>query len=218
MKKIATLATLILFWTILNINLVNATPHVLSPDPAMVSWYVTDIGGAPVDDAELKIHWANSPDGPFTVMPHDTPDGTYVYDKIADKRQNPIFSGYWNPDYPNGMAVCDIHPKEGLAGLYFYAKIEYDSVEEYWPTATSYKPGDPTWEPVVASGSPSGYAAAGPGIGTGPTTAYPTERRPPHVIPEVPLGTIVASAAMIIALVGYFVIPKFRKKQISINP
>lgn len=38
------------------------------------------------------------------------------------------------------------------------------------------------------------------------------------VVPEVPLGTIMASAAMIIALVGYFAIPKFRKKQISINP
>jgi len=41
----------------------------------------------------------------------------------------------------------------------------------------------------------------------------------PHpVIPEVPLGTIMASAAMIVALVGYFAVPKFRKKQININP
>jgi len=41
----------------------------------------------------------------------------------------------------------------------------------------------------------------------------------PHgVIPEVPLGTIIASAAMIIALVTYVVMPKFRKKQININP
>lgn len=38
-----------------------------------------------------------------------------------------------------------------------------------------------------------------------------------HVIPEVPLGTVMASAVMIIALVGYFAVPKFRKKQISIN-
>lgn len=40
----------------------------------------------------------------------------------------------------------------------------------------------------------------------------------PGVIPEVPLGTVVASAAMIIALIGYFAIPKLRKKQISKNP
>jgi len=40
---------------------------------------------------------------------------------------------------------------------------------------------------------------------------------PTEVIPEVPLGTIMASAAMIIALVGYVAIPKFRKKQLSIK-
>ena len=38
-----------------------------------------------------------------------------------------------------------------------------------------------------------------------------------NVIPEVPLGTIMASAVMIIALVAYAAVPKFRKKQISIN-
>lgn len=41
---------------------------------------------------------------------------------------------------------------------------------------------------------------------------------PTPVIPEVPLGTIMASAAMIIALVGYFAIPKFGKKQTWANP
>ncbi|MCK4434957.1 hypothetical protein KAU92_05650 [Candidatus Bathyarchaeota archaeon] len=35
---------------------------------------------------------------------------------------------------------------------------------------------------------------------------------PPHIIPEIPWGTIVASAAMTIALFGYLAIPKFRKK------
>jgi len=34
-----------------------------------------------------------------------------------------------------------------------------------------------------------------------------------HVIPEVPLGTIMASAAMIIALVGYLAVPKWRRKR-----
>ena len=41
---------------------------------------------------------------------------------------------------------------------------------------------------------------------------------PTPVIPEVPWGTVIASAAMIIALVAYVAMPKFRKKQISINP
>lgn len=50
--------------------------------------------------------------------------------------------------------------------------------------------------------------------GTGPTTRYvDTEVNiPEHVIPEVPLGTVMASMAMIIALLGYFGIPKFRKR------
>lgn len=35
----------------------------------------------------------------------------------------------------------------------------------------------------------------------------------PGVIPEVPLGTIVASAAMIIALAAYVAVPRWRRKQ-----
>lgn len=36
---------------------------------------------------------------------------------------------------------------------------------------------------------------------------------PFHVIPEVPLGTIVVSATMIIALAAYFAVPKWRRKR-----
>lgn len=36
---------------------------------------------------------------------------------------------------------------------------------------------------------------------------------PQQVIPEVPLGSIVASAAMIFALVGYLAVPRIRKKE-----
>ncbi|MCW3986469.1 MAG: hypothetical protein NWE91_08720 [Candidatus Bathyarchaeota archaeon] len=170
----------ILFWIILTATLVNATspPATLSPSPVEVSWYVTEVSGTPIDNASLTIYWANSTTGNFTVMPADDGAGTYVYDKIADVRQNPIFSGYWNPNYTHGRAVCDIHPAGGLSGLYFYVEIEYESAVWYWPVKTSYKPGDPAWQPVNASESPSGYAAAGPGIGTGPTTAYPTQPTP----------------------------------------
>jgi hypothetical protein len=200
----------ILLWTMLTATMVNA-----NPDPVNVAWYVTDAGGTPIDGASLTIYWATSPGGPFTVMPEDDPDGTYVLDRIPDPdvKQNPIYTGYKNPEYPHGMAICDVHPKEGLEGLYFYVEINYDSVVEYWPTATSYKPGEPGWEPVEASGSPSGYAAAGPGIGTGPTTAYPTRPPPPHVIPEVPLGSVMATVSMIIAFGAYFGLRR-RKRQL----
>ena len=40
---------------------------------------------------------------------------------------------------------------------------------------------------------------------------------PLGVIPEVPLGTIIAASAMIIALVAYVAAPKFHKKPIAIN-
>lgn len=189
---------------------VNAGPideHPLSPDPVEICWYVTDASGTPQNGASLTIMWAISPDGPFKKMPHDDPEGTYIIDRIPDPdiRQNPIYTGDWNPDYPSGMAVSEVHPAGGLSGLYFYVEIEYDSVTEYWPTAASYKPGDPTWEPVAATGSESGYAAAGPGIGTGPTTAYPTGPcPPPGVIPEVPLGSIMASVTIVVAFAAYF--------------
>jgi hypothetical protein len=173
-------------------------------EPVDVCWYVTDISGTPVDGARLTIYWATSPSGPFTMMPADDGTGNYILDRIAGVRQNPVITAYWNPTYPHGMANSDIHPKsESLNGLYFYVKIEYDTVVKYWPTANSYKPGDPSWTPVTASGSPSGYAAAGPGIGTGPTTAYPTNGPPPPVIPEVPLGPVLATATMIGAFGAY---------------
>lgn len=36
---------------------------------------------------------------------------------------------------------------------------------------------------------------------------------PPHVIPEVPFGTIMASTAMVIALLAFVTMPKWRRKQ-----
>jgi hypothetical protein len=174
-------------------------------DPVNVAWYVTDSFGNPVDGAKLTIYWATSSSGPFTIMPANDGAGTYVFDEIAKVRQNPIYTGRWNPDHPHGMAVCDIHPKGGLDGLYFYVKIEYGSTVKYWPTALSYKPGEPSWAPVAATGSPSGYAAAGPGLGNGVTTAYPTYVCPPQLaIPEVPLGTIVAMVSLVSAFGAYF--------------
>jgi uncharacterized repeat protein (TIGR01451 family) len=148
------------------------------PSPVEVSWYVTDTSNAPINGASLTIYWATSPNGPFAIMPYDYGE-TYILDKIANIRRNPIYTGYWNPDHPNGMAVCDLHPGPGgISGLYFYVRIDYGMYSWYWPVATSYKPGTPSWGPVAASGSPSGYAAAGPGIGNGPTTAYPTQQPP----------------------------------------
>jgi len=52
-------------------------------------------------------------------------------------------------------------------------------------------------------------------IGTYTTLSF---MPPTGVIPEVPLGTILASLSMIIALVTYVAMPKFRKKQMGINP
>jgi hypothetical protein len=49
---------------------------------------------------------------------------------------------------------------------------------------------------------------------TATTTATIT---PQQVIPEVPLGTIVASVAMIIALVAYIAMPRLRRKQQYVN-
>jgi hypothetical protein len=174
-----------------------------NPDPVTVSWYVTDSGGTPLDGTSITVYWATSPSGPFTEMPAGSgPPGTYVLDKIAGAYQNPVYTGDWNPTYPHGMAVCDIHPKGGLSGLYFYVNITKGTFSLCWPTATSTKPGDPSWASVLASGSPSGYAAAGPGIGTGPTTAYRLWP-PPPVIPEVPLGPIMAVASMMTAFGAY---------------
>jgi len=173
-----------------------------NPDPVNVAWYVTDSNGDPLNGAQLTIYWATSASGPFTVMPADM-ENTYVLDRVAGIKQNPIVTGYWNPTYPDGMANSDVHPANGLSGLYFYVTIEYGALTWYWPVADSIKPGDPTWVPVPATGSPSGYAADGPGIGTGVTTAYPTRHPPPPPsVPELSLATYVAISLGMVSLVA----------------
>ena len=143
-----------------------------SPEPLNVSWYVTDASNAPIDGASLTIYWATSASGPFTTMAP-----SIVEDKIANKFQNPITTGYWNPAHPHGMAVADLHITS-VSSYYFYVAVQYGTYVWYWPTASSTKPGDSTWHPVAASGSPSSYAASGNGFGNGPSTAYPTQQPP----------------------------------------
>jgi hypothetical protein len=216
LKKIAMFAALVV---LIALTLAQARAN---PDPVLVSWYVTNTSGDPINNARLTIYYATSTSGPWNIFPAGSgPPGNFTLDKVngatttppgPEVYQNPIISGYWNPNHTAGMAVCDIHPSGGLNGLYFYVKIEYDSTTEYWPQPTSYKPGDPSWAPVVAT-SPSGYAAAGPSIGNGPTTAYPTHGPPPHVIPEVPMGPVMATVSMIAAFGVYFGLRK-RKLQL----
>jgi uncharacterized repeat protein (TIGR01451 family) len=152
---------------------ISMQPRVCAyPDPLNVSWYVTDASNAPIDGASLTIHWATSASGPFTAMP-----SSIVQDKIADAFQNPITTGYWNPAHPHGMALADLHITS-VSSYYFYAEVQYGTYVWYWPIASSYKPGDSTWQPVAASGSPSSCAASGNGFGNGPSTAFPTQQPP----------------------------------------
>lgn len=55
-------------------------------------------------------------------------------------------------------------------------------------------------------------------MGNGVLALYTCAALPQQAIPEVPLGTIMVSTAMIIALIGYLAIPRFRRKQKSISP
>jgi hypothetical protein len=194
-----------------------------NPDPLEVSWNITDVYGNPINGAKLTIYWSTSTNGPFSIVPADTAT-VFVVDKVdgvtsdppgppkmSGPKQNPIISGYWNPTYTAGMAICDLHVT-GISGYYFYAKIEAGSDVWYWPVATSTKPGDATWAPVAASGSPSGYATAGNGMGTGPTTAFPTRPPPTPGAPEFPIDTaaIVSVTAML-----FFALTVKRKKPLQ---
>ncbi|NWG10440.1 hypothetical protein HXY33_01625 [Candidatus Bathyarchaeota archaeon] len=187
----------IILWVMLSTPTVRA-------DPVAVSWLVKDATGTPIDGAWLTIYYSTSPEGPFTTVPADA-GSIYVEDRIAnpDVNRNPVISGYWNPDHNTGLAFADVHVP-GVEGFYFYVEINYASNTWYWPIATSIKPGDSSWAPVLAPGSPTGYAASGNGIGNGPTTAYPTCPPPDKVIPEVPLGPLMATTSMIVAFGAYF--------------
>jgi hypothetical protein len=184
-----------------------ALPKVYA-NPVNVSWLILDQNGHPLDGASVTIYYSQSTSGPFTPVPADDPaTNTYVLDMIADPqvRRNPVISGYWNPDHPEGIARADVHVTQ-LGKWYFYIKINYDSLLGYWPLATSTKPDTPGWAPVAAS-TPSGYAAEGSGIGTGPSIAH---LAPTFVVPFVPLGPLAAGASMIVTS-GLYV--KFRKRK-----
>lgn len=204
-----------------------ASPMVRSAQAASgitVSWTIANDSGMPVDGAKLTIYYATSPNGPFTKMPADT-TSEYIIDeingclsdppKILGPRQNPIVSGYWNPDHPHGMAIASIRVSGTLPSHWFYVKIEYDEVTEYWPQMNSIKPGDAAWAPVIAGGSPTGCAAAGNGIGNGPTTGYPNHSPPDNVVPEVPLGPAIAVGSMGIGLIAYV---GFRRRKATVLP
>jgi len=171
-------------------------------NPLNVAWYVTDSGGNPLDGAGLTIYWSTSPDGPFTSM-----DPSIVEDKIAGVFQNPVVTGRWTSDHDQGIALADLRITS-VSSYYLYSKITDGAQVWYWPVATSYKPGDLTWEPVAASGSPSGYAATGNGFGNGVTTAYPTD--PFQEIPEFP--TMAIPVAGVIGLLFFFNHRKRREK------
>jgi hypothetical protein len=192
--------------------------------PLVVAWYVTDAAGTPIDGAWLTIYYCRNTTGPFIPVPANDPT-TYVEDLIAASdgsvHRNPVITGYWNPDKPAGIAFADVHVLS-ISKYYFYVTINDGSSISYWPTSASIKPledgtPDPTWYPVLAAGSPSGYAASGNGLGTGPTTAFPTCQPPTNVIPEVPLGPSIAAATMILGLLGYVSVRR-RKLRISTEP
>ncbi len=215
MKKIA--KEIVLLLTFLLLGAIYAAPRAkASPDPLLVSWCITDAAGTPIDGAEVEIYWSTSPSGPFDAM-----DNSIVEDRITmvggTYFHNPIVSGYFNKDKPAGWAVADLHITS-VPDYYFYVKIKWEGQSEpnYWPKATSFKPGDETWgypeEVVDASGCPSGYAATGNGFGNGPTTAYPTNPPPPWYIPEVPFGTVVSFLSMFTMLVGFAGVRRLRKK------
>ena len=198
---------LILAFTSLLVLLALPKVHA-NPDPVNVTWLILDPNGHPIDGASVTIYYSQSTSGPFTPVPADDPaTNTYVLDMIANPRvrRNPIISGYWNSEHPKGVARADVHVTQ-LSKWYFYIKINYGNLLGYWPLATSTKPDNPDWAPVAAS-TPSGYAAEGNGIGTGPSNAYLV---PSFVIPFIPLGTLAAAASMIVTT-GLYV--KFRKRK-----
>ena len=199
------MTTLILAFAALLV--IVALPKVYA-DPVNVSWLILDQNGHPLDGASVTIYYSQSTSGPFTPVPaDDAATNTYVLDMIADPqvRRNPIISGHWNSQYPKGIARADVHVTQ-LSKWYFYIKINCGSLLGYWPLATSTKQDDTGWAPVAAS-TPTGYAAEGNGIGTGPSTAY---LAPSLVIPFIPLGPLAAASSMI-AVSGLYV--KFRKRK-----
>jgi len=198
---------IILILALTSLLAILALPKVHA-DPVTVSWLILDQNGHPLDGASVTIYYSQSTTGPFTPVPaNDQATNTYVKDLIAGQnvRRNPIISGYWNQDHPKGIAFADVHVTQ-LSKWYFYIKINYNNLVGYWPLATSTKPDNPDWAPVKAS-TPTGYAAEGNGIGTGPSTAYLT---PSLVVPFIALGPSAAALSMIVTS-GLYV--KFRKRK-----
>ena len=170
---------------------------VVSADPLNTGWLVLDNpppAGVPVEDGtEVWIYYSTTgQNGLFTEVP-----SIYVEDRINGVYQNPIKTGDWNTDHPKGIALCDLK-LTAINSYHFYIKIVTASNEIwYWPYSFSTKPGDPSWEPVTSTGSPTGYAASGNGMGNGVTTVF---KIPGPYVPELPLGAIGAVVAPIAAL------------------
>lgn len=106
--------------------------------------------------------------------------------------------------------------------------ITFDPGDSYDPDGTIvlYEfdfDGDGTFDYSSATSNEVTHTYVTPGVFTvhlrvtddaGSTDTATAEKTiiPGQVIPEIPWGTIMASAAMIFAFVGYFAVPRFRKK------
>jgi hypothetical protein len=172
-------------------------------DPLNASWYVTDSGGNPINGAKLTFYYSTSTFGPFATV-----SGVTVEDKIANTYQNPAITGDWNPNHLTGIANVDLYIAD-IDQYLFYVQIDYGISTWFWPDATSTKPGDPSWHPASATGSPTLYAASGYSLGNDPTTAYPTKMPTTTATSGIPLSVSLALLAVLAALVAYALRKRF---------
>jgi len=151
------------------------------------------------------------------LQTHQGTDGTVDVTIYVEKRRP-----------PSASFTEDAHTVLVGTPIFFNPSSSYD----FDGAIVSYEwdfDGDGVYDQSTTSPTVVSYAYAVPGTctvtlrvtdndGLTDTASATKTILPRQVIPEIPVGTIMASASMIIALVAYVTMPKWRKKREYFNP
>ena len=136
----------------------------------------------------------------------------FEFKTVCDPPISAIKEGVWGP-YPENIELKDYEhpdPTTGASGIKFEFEpsveprnwmLVWFTLEGEWPVGTIE-----VWTKAASENAAPGESV-GSGIVAGP------ECKPNNKIPEVPFGSIMAGASMLVALVAYSIVRKRNSKQ-----
>lgn len=194
---------------------------VVALSTSMLAGILTTVSAVPVivlnDDYQIELYsvtydaGTNQQKWTYNITCLDSHGISHIvfeFKRVCDPPMSAIVDGAWGPGTVEVMDYTHPDPTTGASGI----KFEFDpslepgdsmlvwfTLEGQWPVGTIE-----VW--VKAGSDAAGAPSVFSGIVDGP------ECMPDNNIPEVPLGSVMAAAAMLVAVLAYVAVRKRRVK------